>query len=206
VEGGQTNVGSVQEFANGIHALYRGKLAAVCKHLSQHLSSLSFIDGNFLSDEQTCCQIINTTQTMMMADPSNLSPSEHERPKKWAKSSGCDSSVNIQMTLGFSDAANEEDPALLTEVLMYIATSTELVRTRQVCRAFRKCSDKIAKVQVASLIGSIRPMANQSIVGLLHGTEGANDLTRRNLKEWNADIRAEGFDIGLPTKNIEVKP
>lgn len=110
------------------------------------------------------------------------------------------------MTLGFSDAAKEEDPTLLTEVLVYIATSTELVRTRQVCRAFRNCSDKVARKQVASLIGSsIRPMVDQSIVGLLRGAEEANDLTRKKLKEWNADIRAEGFDIGLPTKNMDAK-
>jgi hypothetical protein len=138
----------------------------------------------------------------MTTDPSNLSSSEHQqRPKKRAKSSGC---VNIQMTLGFSDAGKEETPALVIRVLMHIATSTELVRIRQVCRAFRNCSDKIAEFQVARLIGrDIRPMTNQSMVGLLHGAEEANDYTRRRLKLWNADIRAEGFDIGLPTNQSE---
>lgn len=103
------------------------------------------------------------------------------------------------MTLGFSDAAKEEDPTLLTEVLMYIATSTELIRTRQVCRAFRNCSDKVARKQVASLIGnSIRPMVDQSIVGLLRGAEEANDLTRKSLKAFLVRSAASGL-VTSPT-------
>mmetsp|Transcript_9092 Transcript_9092/g.21630 ORF Transcript_9092/g.21630 Transcript_9092/m.21630 type:complete len:282 (+) Transcript_9092:69-914(+) len=116
--------------------------------------------------------------------------SENERP-------------SVQITLGFN-AEREDDHILLSDVLAFVATSEDLARTRQVCRAFRKWSDEVASAQTTALIGgSVKPMIGQSIIGLLHAAEAADDRTRRALKEWNPDIRNEGFDIGLPTNKEE---
>lgn len=46
-------------------------------------------------------------------------------------------------------------------------------------------------------------MIGQTIVGLLHAAEEADEFTRHALKEWDPDIRKEGFDLGLPTKKEE---
>ncbi|CAJ1958950.1 unnamed protein product [Cylindrotheca closterium] len=122
--------------------------------------------------------------------------SESGRPRKRTKI--------VQTALGFDAEREEDDHSLLTNVLQFVATSEVLARTRQVCRAFRKCSDAIASVQTATLIGgSVRPMIGQSIVGLLHGAEETDERTRDALKEWDPEIRNEGFDIGLPTKKEE---
>lgn len=122
--------------------------------------------------------------------------SESERPRKRTKI--------LQIALGF-DTERQDDHCLLSNVLAFIASSQDLARTRQVCRSFRKCSDEIASAQTTAFIGgSVKPMIGQSIVGLLHAAEAADDRTRRALKEdLNPSFRKQGFDIGLPTKKEE---
>ena len=95
----------------------------------------------------------------------------------------------------------EEVPDLLIKTLTFLAESTELVRSRAVCRVFRRWSDSIAKDETAKLIGpSIHALVGQSVTALLHGAEKASEETREMLKGWNAEAsRAKGFDVGLPT-------
>lgn len=104
---------------------------------------------------------------------------------------------DIQTTLGFS-FEHDDNQALLRRVLAFVANSKDLVRTRQVCRAFRRCSDEVARKVIDCLVGpNIEPVIDQSVVGLLHAAEQADDFTRRYLMEWDSSIRAEGFDVGL---------
>jgi len=124
--------------------------------------------------------------------------------------------ITIKDALGFDDTttttAEEEinnfgsSLCLLIAMLSYVGESKDLVRTRCVCRAFRLCSDKIAIDLTKKLIGdSIQPMVGQSVVGLLHGAETANETTRTYLKEWDGiKGRAEGFNVGLPTHQQEL--
>ena len=144
-----------------------------------------------------------------------------DRPSKRIKNTDADAdtkaidelSLTLQDTLGFGSGTAEEEgnggvnndgePCnLLAMVLSHLCSSTDLIRTRQVCRPFHRCSDKIAIARTQLLIGKhIKPMVGQTMLGLLHGAEEANELTRRRLREWDAKTgRAEGFDVGLPTK------
>ena len=149
--------------------------------------------------------------------------STNDRPTKRAKISeeeaeeeGCRGDNIDDLALTFSSAlglggigtgeaeAGDDDgevPDLLIKILTFLAESKELVRSRAVCRVFRRWSDSIAKTQTAELIGpSIRPMAGQSVTALLHGAEQARGETKEKLRGWDAEVaRAEGFDIGLPT-------
>ena len=121
--------------------------------------------------------------------------------------------ITIKDALGFDDTTAEEETTkmgsslcLLIVVLSYVGESTDLVRTRCVCRAFRLCSDKIAIDLTQKLIGdSIEPIVGQSAVALLHGAETANEITRIYLKGWDGvKGRAEGFNVGLPTHQQEL--
>jgi hypothetical protein len=48
-------------------------------------------------------------------------------------------------------------------------------------------------------------MVGQSVVGILHGTEAANETTKTYLKGWDGvKGRAEGFNVGLPTHQKEI--
>lgn len=103
---------------------------------------------------------------------------------------------------GEAEAADEEEiPELLIKTLTFLAESTELVRSRAVCRVFRRWSDSIAKDETVRLIGpSVKSMVGQSVTALLHGAERAGEETKEMLKGWNAEAsRAKGFDVGLPT-------
>lgn len=117
-----------------------------------------------------------------------------------------DLSLTFSSALGLGGTAadendEEEVPDLLIKTLTFLAESTELVRSRAVCRVFRRWSDSIAKEETANLIGpSVQSMVGQSVTALLHGAEKAGEETKEMLKGWNAEAsRAEGFDVGIPT-------
>jgi len=121
--------------------------------------------------------------------------------------------ITIKDVLGFEDTTAEDNTnsigsslCLLIAVLSYVGESTDLVRTRCVCRAFRLCSDRIAIDLTKKLIGdSIEPMVRQSVVGLLHGAETATETTKIYLRGWDGvKGRAEGFNVGLPTHQKEI--
>ena len=126
--------------------------------------------------------------------------------------------LSLEATLGFGAVGNDDAvngaPAdevgsdttpLLEHVIAYLATSTDLVRTRAVCRAFREKSDMSADAKNRKLIGNgVRPMVGQDVVGLLHGAERLHERTREKLREWDDDAaQAAGIVcVGIPTLAI----
>ena len=126
--------------------------------------------------------------------------------------------LSLEATLGFGAVGNDDEvndaPAdeagsdtapLLEHVIAYLATSTDLVRTRAVCRAFREKSDISADAKIRKLIGNaVRPMVGQNVVGLLHGAERLHETVRAKLRECDDDAaQAAGIvGVGIPTLAI----
>lgn len=109
--------------------------------------------------------------------------------------------MSMEAALGFRSNVSTGPPDLLLQTLSFLCSSADLASCRGVCRDFRQVSDAIAKLKIEELIGKgVKPMVGQSITGLLHGAEEADDTTREYLRNWDARAGgAEGFDVGLPT-------
>jgi len=122
--------------------------------------------------------------------------------------------LDLEHALGFQTETpgdNHDACPLLMHVLSFLGTSDDLIRTRQVCRDFRQCSDTMASSTAESLIGKyVRPMMGQSIVALLHGAEKTVALLP-GCEEYRSNKRLilldydgiagskEGFQLGVTT-------